>query len=58
MNELQGLLLRPVRLSILEWEPACALVEVVMLGDHGRVSGEHDAVQTEPSKYRASKASK
>lgn len=42
---LQGLLLGPVRLRILEGKATGALVIVVIPADHGSITREHDAVQ-------------
>jgi hypothetical protein len=44
---LQGLLLGPVGLGVLEGKAAGALVEAVVLADHGRVAGEHDTIEAE-----------
>lgn len=54
---LQCLLLGSVRLLVLEWEPACALIELVILANHGLVASKHDAVQSKDRKGGASKTS-
>lgn len=47
----QCFLLGAVRLGILEREPARALVIMMVLANHSRIAGKHDAVQPKDAEY-------
>lgn len=49
----KGLLLRAIRLLVLERKPARALIELVVLANHGLITSEHDAIERRGSENGA-----